>query len=184
MTLTLSIPCSGGDCWGTTADGLVTGTTTLHIGGSPLGSNCWTWIPFTVNLGRNQKIVSARILWVATITFSSDVHVALGCEAADNPSTPVTLADLQGRVMTTAQINAVPGPYTAGVQYSEDTTGAVQEILNRAGWNPGQNMAVYAVDNGTPAGERRQLASTENATYQEPTLEIIYAPFVPRGSMF
>jgi hypothetical protein len=182
MSQVLTISAGSGDCYGSTSLDLVTGSTTLFLDGTPtIGEIARTWIPFTVALPKNLVIVSAFVKWYATQSRSESSGVSLGCEAADNPSTPSSRADLFARSLTAAFNSVVFESYTTGNQYSYDITSAVQEVLNRSGWVSGNTMAVLAIG-AINNDNRRQIASVENVTYQEPILEIIIPTFFPRSS--
>ena len=134
------------------------------------------WLPFIVNLPKNQVITSAILKVVSVAADNVSVHTKFGCEAADNPSAPTTNADLEARALTAAYLN-YDANYTVwdiGTEYTFNITSAVQEVLNRAGWTPQNTLAVLIKDNGTPADNVHEFAATENATYAEAILEIVF----------
>ena len=135
-----------------------------------------------VNLPQGLQIISATVYWTASRSRSDGCATKIGCEDADNPSAPTSKADISGRVLTSSYITASLAAYTAGVEYSYDVTGAVQEVLNRAGWAYGNTLAVLC-DN-TPGLGRRYIAAAENTTYDGPRLAITYDAFRGGGVWF
>ena len=134
------------------------------------------WLPFIVNLPKNQVITSAILKVVGVQADTSTILVKFGCEAADNPSAPTTNADLEARVQTAAYLTySSNAAWAIGTEYTFDITSAVQEVLNRAGWTPQNTLAVLIKDNGTGADNVRAFAATENATYAEAILEIVFS---------
>ncbi len=183
MSQIVTISAGSGDCWGSTGWDLVTGGTYLYLDGTPtIDDVARTWIPFpNIQLPRSLVITSAIVKWVATQDRSESSGATIGCEAADNPSTPASRADLFSRSQTAAKLSASFAAYNTGTQYSYNITSSVQEILNRSGWASGNTIAVLAVG-AANNDNRRQIASVENATYQEPILEITFPTYFPRTS--
>lgn len=182
---TYTISATSGDCYcSKPGTGLFDGASSdLYVAGNgDPNEEFKTWIPFTVPFPKNKTIVSATLRVVATGTDAFAKSVYFGCEAADNPSAPVSNADLQARVMTTANTLIAVPVETVGVAYDFDVTAAAQEILNRAGWAVNNTMAVF-VGFGTASARWRRWASVENATYAEPKLIIVAQAFVPSGGM-
>jgi len=181
MSQLYSINAGAGDCWGDAHGNFVTNGTFLWVGGTPdIDGDPRTWIPFTVPLPR-ITIVSATLKWRATQTRSEGVSVSICCEAADNPSTPGSNADIFGRVLTTARLNTSLAAYTTGDEYSYNVAAPVQEVLSRAGWVAGNTLAILVKDNGTSSDNRRQVASVENTSYAQAILEIVIPKFIPRN---
>lgn len=189
MSTTMVLSAGVGDCWGTPAGFFYQGTGTLFLGhDTGVGNTHLTrvWIPFTVNLPKGKLIASATLKFVASQDRSDTIDVQIGCEAADNPSTPNNAGDGDSgdvtiRPLTSAYTSYSPGAFTAGTEYSVGVTAAVQEILNRAGWASGNTMAIFIKSLSTGANDwRRLIASNEHATYTEPKLEIYITGFVPK----
>ena len=134
-----------------------------------------TWLPFVVNLPKNERITTATLKIYANESLSGATCKCLfGCEAADSPAAPTNWATLNARVMTTAYTtdNNVSSE-TAGALYSWDITTAVQEILNRAGWVANNTLAILMHDNGSSSMAYRGLANA-NSAYTDPVLEVVY----------
>jgi len=174
---TLSLTCGSGDCYFFPPSGDIwTGLTNIDFGKSGTAAkNCW--LPFaSVGLEKGTSISSAILKLVCASSGSSTtVKVKIGNEAADNPSDPTTIASAASRVLSTAYTtdNNVAA-WTAGTEYTFDITTAVQEILNRGGWNYGNKLALMIVDNGSSDAASRSFAASEHASYAEAKLDIVY----------
>lgn len=162
-------------------------TAEMLLGGTNIasGMNVWAWIPFAnIDLPQGVPIDSATVYWTASRSRSDAARTLIGCEDADNPSTPTSKSDLQGRVMTSSYNTQSPiEAYVAGTEYGYDITGAVQEVLNRPGWAYGNTLAVYC-DNLPTNDYRRYIAAYENGTYAAPRLVITFSNFKPRITFF
>ena len=166
------------DCWSNDGGGGFYNTLdNITIGNNSVNDFPVTaWLPFIVNLSKNQVIISATLKVVAVQADTSTIHVKFGCEAADNPPAPTTKEDLEARVQTAAYLSYDSNAaWVIGTEYTFDITSAVQEVLNRAGWTPQNTLAVLIKDNGTGADNVRAFAATENATYAEAILEIVFS---------
>ena len=180
---TITFAATSDDCYSTSAGPLVTGSTTLSVAGvtSPSDANVRTYIPFVVYLPK-MTIISATLRWTATDTRTEIFNYWLRCEAADSSSTPASTAALYAKSVTTGT-NPTTTSVTAGVEYSHDVTAAVQAVLSRAGWASGGTLAIIVDDDTATASQRREYAASENATYSEAQLDIVYASFIPQGML-
>lgn len=182
---TLTLSGLVGDCWAAPNGDFKSGTNTLFLGHDTGTGNTYrtsVWIPFTVNLPQGKQIISATIKLVAATTRGDYISLRAGCEDADNPSTPVDVGDIVGRVMTSAYADWSFSGSTAGQEYTKDITTAVQEVLDRAGWAAGNTLAVLIKNVVSDSTDNRiVMASQENATYTEPILVIVYNSFVPQA---
>lgn len=174
--------CTSDDCYSPSAGPLVTGSTVLMVAGMnvPSDANVRTWIPFVLPIPQAKQIISATLRWVATDTRTEIYNYWIRCEAADNATVPANYTALFAKSVTTG-INPASSAVTAGVEYSHDVTAAVQAVLNRAGWASGNTLAIVVDDDTATGSQRREYASSENATYAEPQLDIVMT-FVPKGS--
>lgn len=165
-----------GDCWGTPNGFFYQGTTTLFLGhdnGVGNVNRSTVWIPFTLNLPQGKQITSATLKMVCTQSRAEAISVRVGCEDADNPSTPVDDSDILARVQTSAYSTWNFASSTAGVEYTKGITTAVQEVLDRPGWASGNTLAVLIKNVVSDAtADRVLMASYENTTYTEPILVI------------
>lgn len=180
---TFTFSAGAGDCWGSSATGVVDTDTNAYLGRENGSSKVRDWIPFTVNLPKSLVITSATLKVIATVNRSDFVSVFMGCEDADNPTMPTDWSDILGRSLTSGFTAVEVDAYTNGDEHTYDITTAVQEILNRAGWAPGNTMAVLIIDDATPSGAWRRFATLEHATFAEPKLEIVFPSFIPRMGM-
>lgn len=169
---TLSISTNANDCRGDASPYFSTSTTTLGIGNFS-GSVAKAWMPFVVPI--KKGIISATLKIIAVTSGTTVCNVRIGCEDADNPATPTTWNDLNGRTMTSAyhDWDSVP-QWSAGVEYTRDVTAAVQEVIDRSGFSAGNTLAVMVFDNSSGTDDNRAFASFDNVTYTEPILEIVY----------
>jgi len=184
---TVNISAGAGDCWGDVSSSFSSTGDAINIGNNayltdPSLGRAKAWIPFIVNLA-SMTILSATIYVVASQDrLMGQVRLKVGCEASDNPSTPTNWNDLNSRAITTAALLEANVPiWTTGNTYSFDVTSSVQEILNYSWWDSGDVLSILFTDWGTRGGDvhdlgavNRVFASTENTTYTEPILRIIY----------
>lgn len=161
---------------------MVTGSTVLMVAGMnvPSDANVRTWIPFVLPIPQAKQIISATLRWVATDPRTEIYNYWIRCEAADNATVPANYTALFAKSVTTGT-NPSTAAVTAGVEYSHDVTAAVQAVLNRAGWASGNTLAIIVDDDNATGSQRREYASSENASYAEPQLDIVMT-FVPKGS--
>ena len=181
MSSTLTLSAGSGDCWADTAGNFDSTDTNLFIGATDISDRSpRTWIPFTVNLSKGTTVLSATLTLIASATSSSVTStIRVGCEAADNPSTPTTKADLFARSMTAAYGDVTLLQYINGSSYPYDVTSAVQEVLNRSGWVYGNTLAVMIWDVDT-TDKTHQVTSNEGGA-NKPVLSITVPSYVPRG---
>lgn len=179
----ITFAATSDDCYSPVAGPLVTGSTTLSVAGvnTPSDANVRTWIPFVVYLPK-MTIISATLRWTATDTRTETFNYWLRCEAADSASVPANTAALYAKSVTTGT-NPTTTSVTAGVEYSHDVTAAVQAVLSRAGWASGGTLAIIVDDDTATGSQRREYAASENATYSEAQLDIVYASFIPQGML-
>ena len=173
---TLDINTTSGDCRGDSGGGFSATGANIEIGSNTAGGQtCRAWFPFTVTLWKSLIITSATFKVRAVGGANTTCKIKVGCEAADNPSTPTTKTDLYNRTLSTAYLtnNSVPA-WTGGNEYTFDITTSVQEILDRSGWSSGNTMAVLIHDNGSTADASRIIAAEEHATYAPAILSIEY----------
>ncbi len=182
--MTTALMSCTADLWGSSIDGLFTGTTNIVMGKSPAFGEVRAYMGFGgIYLPKNFVITAATLRIYSVTTNSQDVFLKIGCDAADNSSTPTTLAELQGKALSAAfsTFDLSSTPYTAGNEYTFDITSAVQETLNRSGWASGNTIGIIIDNNGTDSTKRREAAAIENTSYTEPILQLDYVSFRPRS---
>jgi hypothetical protein len=131
---------------------------------SSLGIHTELGLRFTgVHIPRGAKINSAYLTLVAYSTLSGACIATIRGEASDNPSTFSTYSDFANRPRTTAYTNWTMPNTTAGTAYnSPDISNIIQEIVNRAGWQPGNALVIF-ISGG--ANYRDWYSYDGNATY-------------------
>lgn len=166
------------DLWGSPNFDIVSGTSTLIMGNSSVSNDgCRTWIPFTVALPKNLVILTGTLRVTADTTRNDIAPVQIGCESTVNPTEPADWAALNGKALTTSFLSTTPPDFTAGVAYDFDITGAVQEMLNKAGWTNGANLAVLIIEDGATFTNRKIIKSSESGT--PPQLIVTFIQRIP-----
>ena len=98
-----------------------------------------------ITIPQGATINDAYLIFLASTTHVEDtVNIQIYCEDADNPSTFSSYADVDGRTLTTAYTawNSV-SHFSEHVEYQfPSITSAVQEVVNRAGWSPGNSLVI------------------------------------------
>jgi len=181
---TLTIYTDAGDAFAYTNNNAFYGTTNqLYIGNASSGDYpCRACIPIkNVTIAQGTQITSATLKGYARNNRSGGtINYYVGCEDADNPTTPTSGSSLNGRAITTAKLSISSGAsWTAGALKTFDITTSVQEVLDRSGFASGNQINVLIHDNGSTINYIRDISSYESrATYTEPCLEIIYPDVV------
>jgi len=179
MTRTLTLSAGTGDCYADSTGTFDSTATEIYLV-SGAGVEQRTWIPFTVNLSRNEVVISATLKLIASFTSGAIAdNVVFGCEAADNPANPTTKADLFARSMSAATYTNSIGQYVSGTTYNYDVTNAVQEIIQRAGWVSGNTLAAFTKWTGFGPHPKRYTSNEGGAN--KPVLEIVVYGFLPRS---
>lgn len=173
--------CNSGDCWADKTNDFST-TGTLYVIDKPgvTNANIKTWIPFTVGL-RNVEITSAYItLRSATTSDGATGDLIFACEAADNPSTPVSGSDLNGRSLSAYQATHAIGGWSLDEVLTFQIDNPIQETLARPGWKPGNTLAVVIYE--TSIGDSpREVYSYETSPGARAYLTLNYKTYVPRA---
>ncbi|MDH5325354.1 MAG: PilC/PilY family type IV pilus protein [Gammaproteobacteria bacterium] len=103
-------------------------------------------------INQGTTILEADLTFVASADDTVASNVFIQGEAADNSLAFVSNNNnITDRALTTASVNWVPGNWIAGESYtSVDIKSVVQEIVNRTGWAPGNNLTlIQTADNGS-----------------------------------
>lgn len=182
MTEQMIIQCGSGDCWGNIGVQFDATGGELYIGEySGTGDYVRTWIPFTILLPRNTIIAQAYLTVRASYTSDTDSRdIIVGCEAADNPSTPSDRADLYARTVSAYTETFTLGGYVLNTEYTYQIDNPVQETFQRAGWAGGNTLAVI-IDEGSSSNKKRRVYSYEGSATYRAYLTINYTiPFIPR----
>lgn len=186
MAKTITIQCNAGDCWANKNNVFGTGSGGfLYVIDDPsdTNSNVVTWIPFTVPL-RRVTVEQAYLKITPSANGANSGNLLIGCEAADNPSTPVNGADLNGRSMGAFVSSQSMQTFTLDSENTYQFDNAVTEVFNRPGWKAGNVMAVMIRDDGI-GDQTRQIYSHEQAfAAKRAYLQINYTEYKNNVSYF
>jgi hypothetical protein len=151
---------------------LATATILLDVVGYHMGLR-FTDLP----IQNAATIVTAAVSMSLTDSAKNDAEGTWYAHASDDASTfTVTNADVDGRTKTTASVAWTTNDLgTAGTRVtSPSLVTIVQEIVNRAGWQPGNNIAFLYVHNS--ATDKIEIGPLEHATAVPPSLAVEYFP--------
>jgi type IV pilus assembly protein PilY1 len=120
------------------------GSTDLDFDSAKISGMRFTDIPVT----KGQKILEARLVFTADADQSGATTLRFrGEKGADAATFADVKNDLAKRAKTTASVDWVAPDHTQGVQYtSPDLAPIIQEIVNGAGWLPGNALAIVTWD--------------------------------------
>lgn len=104
----------------------------------------WGGIRFlNIQIPRGATIVSAAIVINDTTAGGTVIDATIFGEAADDPSTfTTTSSDISNRTRTSASVEWDVASTTTGEITSPSITTVIQEIVNRAGFVAGNDMAI------------------------------------------
>lgn len=146
----------------------------LYIGGSTITHT--TMVFPAVTLVKGMRIISAKISYMAADTRDISIQgVNLGCDDVDSAPNLVTECNASSRTMTSAYVDWTEARHIVGnTRYlSPDFHSAVQEVIDRAGWAPGNDLAVLCVST-LVAGTEISAFSYEAGAAKAPILYITY----------
>jgi hypothetical protein len=186
MTKQIIIQCGSGDCWANKVNDFDATGNVVYVVDDPgeTNSNVRAWFPFTVPLRGNTVIEQAYITLTAAATSdTASGNVILGCEDADNPSTPSSGADLNGRTLTSNTVTLSvggggPAQWTSGNTLTWQIDNPVTEVLQRTGWIAGNTLAVI-IDDGGIGDSTRQAHSYEGDPTKRAYLTINFTDEIP-----
>lgn len=186
---TIVVQCGAGDSWANKDDDFDATGAVVYVIDDPgvSNSNVRAWFPFTLPLRGNTTINTATITVTAAATSdTASGNVIVGCEAADNPSTPANGADLNARTLTTFTTTASVGgggaaQWTNGDEKYWTIDNSVSEVLQRPGWRPGNTIAVI-IDDGGIGDSTRQAHSYEGNPSLRAYLTIDFTEIIPVSS--
>ncbi len=118
-----------------------------------------------LSIPQGATIRSAYIQFTAKDASSGTVNLTISGESTDTASSfSTTNSSLSTRAKTTATVNWSPGSWSGETLYnSPDLTSVVQEIVNRAGWSRGNEMAFY-ITTSSASGTRRAYSEDGSAS--------------------
>ncbi|MEE9265942.1 MAG: hypothetical protein V3V86_04355, partial [Gammaproteobacteria bacterium] len=128
-------------------------STDLDFDSTKISGMRFTDIPVT----KGQKILEARIVFAADSSQSGATTLRFRGETSADAAVFVDAPNnISKRIRTTASVDWVPADQTAGAQYtSPDLSAIVQEIINGAGWLPGNALALF--EEHVSGGARREM---------------------------
>jgi len=131
--------------------------------GNYSGSAYRSWYRFqNATIPAGATITSAKLQFQARVSSYNDVitcNVRIHFEGADNPSAPSDLSNLTGRSLTTEYTdwNNI-GAWSDDTWYdSPDITDALQEVIDRGGWESGNALVAHVLDNSSTSFAARRV---------------------------
>jgi len=104
---------------------------------------------------------------------SSTVSLAVRAELADSPPAPTSITDANSRIKSDG-VSWFPGDWTAQAYDSPDIASAIQEVVDRAGWEAGNALQIFVLDSGSSFGAERAFYCFGNGTGY-PELHVTWA---------
>jgi hypothetical protein len=106
-----------------------------------------------LTIPRGATITRAYVQFTANAASSSATTVTIRGFAQDSTATFGSSATIAARPVTASQVSWTPTAWLAGAagaaQQSSDVRAVVQEIVNRAGWAPGNALGVVISGSGS-----------------------------------
>ncbi len=114
-----------------------------------------------VPIPTGTAITSAALQMHTVANQAHSVNVRYAGENAGNSSPLVQAAgNLSSRLRTSAFVDDLPGPWTAGIfNTSPDLRAIIQEIVNHPDWTSGNSLTLFIADNGSAS--TRKIGSVE-----------------------
>jgi hypothetical protein len=160
------MPTSGPDDGRWTDDTLVwdddNNNLTFGTISGPASQNTFVRFPF-VPLEQGESVPSMALsLRCETTNTSTTVNALVVAIAEDNATAPTSAADANGRDTTAASVewNSVPSCVNTATQLTTpDISSVIQEVVDRPGWEYGNALVVYILNNGSSAAASRSVRS-------------------------
>ena len=127
-----------------------------------------------ITIPQGTVIINTYIRFTVDETTSSDVTVTFYGEDIDDAVTfSNTTANISSRTKTSASVNWSPDPWTSegATHDSPDLTSITQEIVNRSGWDSGNDMVFIVTGTQTTY---RTAESHNGSSSKAPLLHIEY----------
>jgi|TARA_R110000824_G_scaffold183399_8_gene364398 hypothetical protein len=130
----------------------------------------YTNIPFK----QGTQLTSATLKVMVGYIAGSSASIKYHCEDVDNADAPSNetgklITDRLANITTNFELK-VSGDYPVAGNIEEvDITTAVNEVLARPGWKPGNNLNVFSLDNSSADGSFVSSALTGHASYADTT---------------
>ena len=151
---------SGDDGWVTT--GVASGNSYTYIGKTTRTINCWFRFP-NVTIPQGSSIKSAYIKLTAYQTLSgATVNSNVFLADEDNASSPSSVADFNGRSLTSGVAWDAIAAWTQATQYdSPDLANDLQEVVDRGGFSSGNAVMVMIFDDGSDSNAYRTVSTID-----------------------
>ena len=180
-TVDLRVAAGGNDGYAIQTLGVYISTSLTILFGNTASRQyeaCLRFINMPIPAG--ATITAAYVELVAATTGSGTLSMNISAEDADNPAAVTGYSDFYARLRTTANSTwAVPDFVVGQVYQTVDISGAVQEVVNRAGWAEGQAMQVF-ID--TVSGSvNRQAVAYDDVPASAALLHVAYSVTQPMG---
>ncbi len=139
----------------------------------------WFRLP-SCPIPKNATILTARLQFAPYSTSSTTTMATLIYGNLATPAVaPTTAAEANALVLTAANVAWAPGTWTAAVEdsaaLSPDITTVLQELVNQAGYTPGQAIMLLVKNNGSPNSTRRIWSSLDGGvTVSWPSLTVTW----------
>jgi hypothetical protein len=127
-----------------------------------------------VQIPRGATVLSAAIDFAVDETGGTATSVIVRAEATDSAAVFTTQAgNIASRSLTSSQVSWAPPAWNSEgqTQTSPDLAAVVQELVNRAGWAPGNNVAFVITGSG-----RRTAEAFDGVPALAPLLKVSYEP--------
>lgn len=184
-TINLQVSASSDDAFENAA-----GTVTIN-GTTMVFNNASFWIGYrflNVTIPQGATINSANLQYYVTSTTRDDNEQDVYCEDVDDAATfSASANNISSRALTTAKTTVSADSVGVGF-YTVSITSAVQEVINRAGWVSGNDLAVImdalttpnlapdTYDNSPTNAAKLDIDYTEVSTGQPITKRFEYIP--------
>ena len=150
---------------------------TVSLGGSNINANSasqYIGLRFlNVTIPNAATIDAASLDLYFVSTSFDDPDVTIYAEATDDAATfTTTTNDMSGRASTTATVNWTASSLGTGIKTTPSIATIIQEIVNRAGWVSGNDIALLLKGNGSSSFIRVRAYDDGGGAY--PTLNITY----------
>lgn len=142
------------------------------------GGSVTTICRFTsIGIAQGATINTATITFTGQDSYDSGtaMSVSVGCEDVDSSAVPTTddenVANRAASITTAKtawNIKAIVKDST----YQIDIKDAVKEVIDRAGWVSGNNIAVLVINLNCPANEWQQMYSVDGSGAKAPIIDI------------
>ncbi|MBS3904773.1 MAG: LamG domain-containing protein, partial [Simkania sp.] len=121
-----------------------------------------------VYIAQGDTVGDTRISFLAEETNSTSLDVTIVAVAEDNATAPATATDADGRSVTSASVSWTVPSFAAGPPFnyytSPDISSVIQEIVDRAGWTPGNHIVLYVLYS-SGAGNRASAGKGDGGTH-------------------